>query len=59
MKPLALILALAGCATVSPLGDGMEQRVRALDAALSAHPETPDAVGEVGTDLIIFWDGAQ
>lgn len=59
MKPLALILALAQCGHVSPLGDGMEQRVRALDEALSAHPETPDAVGEAATDLVIFWDGAK
>lgn len=60
MKRLALILALAACTpAVSPLGDGMEQRVRAHEAALKAHPETPDEVGETGTDLIIFWDGAR
>lgn len=55
MRALAIVLILAGCASEP----GMEKYVRALDKALQGHPETPDAVGEAGTDLVIFWDGAK
>lgn len=56
MRAMAIVLILAGCNSTAPR---MEKYVRALDAALSTHPETPDAVGEAGTDLVIFWDGAK
>lgn len=64
MKPikwliLASLLAATACEATSPLGDGMDARVAVLRAALEAHPETPEAVGEAGTDLVIFWEGAQ
>jgi uncharacterized lipoprotein len=55
MRALAVVLILAGCAP----DPGMEKYVRALDTALQAHPETPNAVGEAGADLVIFWDGAK
>jgi hypothetical protein len=36
---------------------GLERSVRDLETALLAHPETPEAVGEAGADVVIGFDG--
>lgn len=36
--------------------DGLRPSVSNFEAALSAHPETPDAVGEAGVDIIVGFD---
>jgi hypothetical protein len=59
-KLLALLagLGMTACAPI-PTGslDGFcaanARAVAALEAGLLAHPETPDAVGEPGTDVVI------
>jgi hypothetical protein len=53
---LVALAGLTGC--VKPISDtgvclGLARDVAALRAALVRHPETPDAVGEAGTDVVI------
>jgi hypothetical protein len=36
---------------------GLQAPVRTLEAALLANPQTPDAVGEAGADVVIGFDG--
>jgi len=65
MKALALMLAAAGLSgclrSVSPSSDGvpcvaLKPRTDALRGALMAHPETPEAVGQVATDIVLGTD---
>lgn len=47
---------LAGCAGVSDAafcGPDYTRAVQKLRAGLEQHPETPDAVGEPGTDVVL------
>lgn len=62
MRNVLLLLAAAvgisacaarGSAEDSALCLGLGRDARALHAALLAHPQTPQAVGEAGTDLVI------
>ena len=41
----------------SGLCAGLNRSVRALETALLANPQTPDAVGEAGADVVIGLDG--
>lgn len=55
----AALLGMTGCAT-TPVGNdglaaGMRAPVAALERALLDHPETPDAVGEAGTDVVVAY----
>jgi hypothetical protein len=59
----ALVAALGttGCVSTvtsdSGLCMGLQRSVRALETALLANPQTPDAVGEAGADVVIGFDG--
>lgn len=61
-RPLALLAAL-GMTACQPTPDiepgvcvGLRPHVSALERALLAHPETPQPVGEAGTDTVIAFD---
>lgn len=57
-------LALAGMTACAPIPASVEAglciglgpHVSALERALLAHPETPQPVGEAGTDVVIGYD---
>lgn len=56
---LLLAIGLTGCAEiVSPIGvcGGLARPVAELRGALEAHPETPGAVGEAGTDVVLGYE---
>ena len=58
---LAAVAGMTGCtATSLPASEGpcigLWPHVRALERALVAHPEAPDAVGEAGVDVVIAYD---
>ena len=59
---LALLIGATGCATQSPNDTGIcigqRSDIARLRAALEAHPETPDAVGEAATDTVIGHEAA-
>lgn len=64
-KPLKILavtaaLGMTGCVGTgtsdSGLCAGLRGSVNALEAGLLAHPETPDAVGEAGTDVVIGYN---
>lgn len=52
---IILLLALAGCTSVSDsaICAGLKRPVAELRAALEANPQTPDPVGEAGTDVLL------
>lgn len=53
---LAAVLGLTACAPAANdagICAGLSATTAELRAALEAHPETPDAVGEAGTDVVI------
>lgn len=53
---LVAALGLTGCAAIqSDAALCQALPVEALATALLAHPETPDPVGEAGTDVVIGW----
>lgn len=49
------LLGTTGCVTATSEGVclGLLPDVAALEKALLANPQTPDAVGEAGTDVVI------
>ena len=56
---LAALLGATGCVSTTTsegLCLGLGPPGAALERALLAHPETPDAVGEAGTDVVIGFD---
>lgn len=57
MLVVVATLGMTGCVETRTSGSGLcaglTAPVDALEAALLAHPETPDAVGEAGTDAVI------
>jgi hypothetical protein len=56
---LLALTGASGCVTVaSPdaVCEGLRSPVASLEHALLAHPETPDPVGEAGTDVVIGYD---
>lgn len=56
---LTAALGLTGCvATVSPTGicAGLQRPVADLRGALEANPDTPQAVGEAGTDVVLGFE---
>lgn len=50
-----VLTGLSGCATVNEAGlcAGIAAPVAALRSALLSNPQTPDAVGEAGADVVI------
>ncbi len=58
---LAAGLGLTACTATSPnvTAESILPYSRALERALQAHPETPDAVGDAAVDLIVAIDAAR
>lgn len=59
---LAAVLGTTGCETASRSDSAFcdypfKGYVADLRASLEAHPETPNAVGEAGTDVVIGHEG--
>lgn len=52
---MLILLALTGCTAVSDsaICAGLARPVAELRAALEANPQTPDPVGEAGTDVVL------
>ncbi|GHE88373.1 hypothetical protein GCM10016455_05630 [Aliiroseovarius zhejiangensis] len=53
---IVTLIGVTGCATRASepgLCAGLRPHVAALSDALAAHPNTPDPVGEAGTDVVI------
>ena len=55
---LALSIGLSACAATVPVSEGalcsrLAGPLAKLSDGLAAHPETPPAVGEAGTDVVI------
>lgn len=64
MLLLAALTGMSGCVwATEPASDagiclGLRPSVAQLRAGLTAHPETPDAVGEPAADVVIGFEGA-
>lgn len=57
MRHLLIVIALGTTGCSMPVSDsalcaGLKRPMSELRAGLEAHPETPDAVGEPGTDAV-------
>lgn len=56
---IVICLGMSACAKSESAGkgialcDGLRRPVDALERGLLAHPETPTAVGEAGTDVVV------